>query len=60
MQFDQDQFFLASTGTAFWDSRRPKHEKAKANLDSEGCSHIEEACKQKEASSNNCPNLEEN
>ena len=41
-------------------SRRPKHEKAKANLDSERCSYIEEACKQKNASGNDCPNFEEN
>jgi len=36
------------------------HEKAKANLDSERCSYLEEACNQKDASGNNCSNFEEN
>jgi hypothetical protein len=54
------KFFLQQQIQRFGGSRRPKHEKAKANLDSERCSYIEEACKQKNASGNDCPNFEEN
>jgi hypothetical protein len=61
MQFDRDQVFLTATDTAFWgNSGDQSHEEAKANLDSERCSYIEEACKQKNASGNDCPNFEEN
>jgi hypothetical protein len=60
MQFDRDQVFLTATDTAFWGSRRPKHEKAKANLDSERCSYLEEACRQKNAGGKHRPNVEEN
>jgi hypothetical protein len=61
MQFDRDQVFFNSNRYSVWEnSRRPTHEKATANLDSERCSYIEEACKQKNASGNDCPNFEEN
>ena len=59
--FDRDQTFLTAADTAFGEgSRRPKHEKAKANLDNKRCSYLEEACKQKDASGKHCPNVEEN
>jgi hypothetical protein len=61
MQFDRDQIFLTATDTGFGRILGDQsHEKAKANLDSERCSYIEEACKQKNASGNDCPNFEEN
>jgi hypothetical protein len=61
MQFDRDQIFLTATDTAFGRILGDQsHEKAKANLDSERCSYIEEACEQKNTSGNDCPNFEEN